>query len=102
MTATTFDYARALAGQSRDVRTRRTSTASRRSRLMDVELRRSSRCGRRAAAWSSVRDMLKYVQMELDEGVLPDGKRYIAKEALLARRDAAGGDRQGRHRTAWG
>ena len=24
-------------------------------------------------AWSSVRDMLKYVQMELDEGKLPDG-----------------------------
>jgi CubicO group peptidase (beta-lactamase class C family) len=37
-------------------------------------------------AWSNVRDMLKYVQMELDEGVLPNGKRYIAKDPLLARR----------------
>lgn len=37
-------------------------------------------------AWSSVRDMLKYVQMELDEGQLPDGRRYIGREALLARR----------------
>lgn len=37
-------------------------------------------------AWSSVRDMLKYVQMELDEGKLPDGKQYIAKDVLLARR----------------
>lgn len=37
-------------------------------------------------AWSTVRDVLKYVQMELAEGVLPGGKRYISKEALLARR----------------
>lgn len=37
-------------------------------------------------AWSNVRDMLKYVQMELDEGMLPGGRRYIAKDALLARR----------------
>ena len=37
-------------------------------------------------AWSSVRDMLKYVQMELAEGKLPNGKPYIAKDTLLARR----------------
>ncbi|MDQ6801906.1 MAG: beta-lactamase family protein [Acidobacteriota bacterium] len=36
--------------------------------------------------WSNVRDLMKYVRMELDEGVLPDGKRYISKDALLARR----------------
>ena len=36
--------------------------------------------------WSSVHDMLKYVQMELDEGALPDGTRYLSKETLLARR----------------
>jgi hypothetical protein len=38
------------------------------------------------AAWSNVRDMLRYVQMELDQGKLPDGKPYIAKEPLLERR----------------
>src|SRR5574340_689861 len=38
------------------------------------------------AAWSSVRDMLKYVSMELAEGRLPDGKTYIAKQPLLERR----------------
>jgi CubicO group peptidase (beta-lactamase class C family) len=38
------------------------------------------------AAWSTVRDMLKYVQMELAEGKLPNGKQYVSKEALLARR----------------
>ncbi|HYH00258.1 MAG TPA: serine hydrolase domain-containing protein [Terriglobales bacterium] len=38
------------------------------------------------AAWSSVRDMLKYVSMELAEGTLPNGNTYISKEPLLERR----------------
>jgi hypothetical protein len=38
------------------------------------------------AAWSSVRDMLQYVSMELAEGKLPDGSTYISKEPLLERR----------------
>ena len=37
-------------------------------------------------AWSSVRDMSKYVSMELAEGKLSDGKTYISKEPLLERR----------------
>ncbi len=37
-------------------------------------------------AWSNVRDMLKYVQMELADGKLPSGKQYISTDALLARR----------------
>jgi hypothetical protein len=37
-------------------------------------------------AWSNVTDMLKYVQMELSTGKLPDGKSYVAEEPLLARR----------------
>jgi CubicO group peptidase (beta-lactamase class C family) len=37
-------------------------------------------------AWSNVRDMLRYVAMELARGVLPDGRRYIGEDALLARR----------------
>ena len=37
-------------------------------------------------AWSSARDMLKYVQMELADGKLPGGKPYVSKDALLARR----------------
>ena len=35
------------------------------------------------AAWSNVRDLLKYVQMELAEGALPDGRRYVGKDILL-------------------
>lgn len=38
------------------------------------------------AAWSTINDMLKYVQMELDAGKLPDGSRYIAEAPLLQRR----------------
>jgi len=38
------------------------------------------------AAWSSVRDMLLYVSMELAEGQLPAGKRYIDRAPLLERR----------------
>jgi CubicO group peptidase (beta-lactamase class C family) len=37
-------------------------------------------------AWSTARDLLRYVQMELDEGKLPGGKPYLPKETLLARR----------------
>lgn len=37
-------------------------------------------------AWSAVSDMLRYVQMELSNGLLPDGKRYLSKQALLERR----------------
>jgi CubicO group peptidase (beta-lactamase class C family) len=35
--------------------------------------------------WSSVHDLVRYVQMELAKGVV-DGKRYIGEEALLTRR----------------
>jgi CubicO group peptidase (beta-lactamase class C family) len=38
------------------------------------------------AAWSSVKDVLAYVSLELAEGVLPGDKRYIGKDALLERR----------------
>ena len=38
------------------------------------------------AAWSNVNDMLAYINMELADGLLPDGRRYVSKEALLARR----------------
>ena len=37
-------------------------------------------------AWSNVRDLRRYVQMELANGKLPDGSRFISEEALLARR----------------
>ncbi len=40
------------------------------------------------AGWSSVNDMLRYIAMELEEGLLPDGERYIGATPLLERREA--------------
>src|SRR6185437_1470851 len=37
------------------------------------------------AAWSTVHDMLEYVQMELANGKLPGGKSYIGADPLRAR-----------------
>lgn len=84
MTATTFDYAAALNGDhamphSLDIDNRPAHAV--------MELNYSIIPMRPAgAAWSNVRDMLAYVGMELAEGMLPDGRRYISKESLLARR----------------
>ena len=39
-------------------------------------------------AWSNVRELMRYVTMELAEGKLPDGKAYLEREPLLARRIA--------------
>jgi CubicO group peptidase (beta-lactamase class C family) len=37
------------------------------------------------AIWSSAHDMAAYLRMELALGMLPDGRRYLSKENLLAR-----------------
>jgi CubicO group peptidase (beta-lactamase class C family) len=37
-------------------------------------------------AWSSAHDMIKYVQLEITQGLLPDGKRLVSAQNLLARR----------------
>ena len=85
MTSTTFDYPRALAGNhagayAPDIDGR----AARAAFEIDYSIIPLRPAG---AAWSSVNDMLKYVAMELAEGTLPNGARYIAKEPLLARRE---------------
>ncbi|HEY2482039.1 MAG TPA: serine hydrolase, partial [Caulobacteraceae bacterium] len=36
--------------------------------------------------WSSPHDLIKYVELELTEGLLPDGTRLVSAENLLARR----------------
>ena len=85
MNATTLDYARALAGNhaaphARDI-DGNTVVASMGLNYAELPSRPSG------AAWSNVRDMLRYVQMELANGLLPNGKRYIAENILLARRE---------------
>jgi CubicO group peptidase (beta-lactamase class C family) len=84
MKATTFDFARALAGNhagphSPDV-DGKPAKALMAVNYAVIPVRPAG------AAWSSVRDMLKYVSLELAEGKLPDGKTYISKEPLLDRR----------------
>jgi len=84
MTSTTFDYAKALAGNHA---TSHAQTVDGKTALALMDVNYSIIPFRPAgAAWSNIHDMLKYVQMELDEGTLPDGTRYIGKDALLARR----------------
>ncbi|HEY6176315.1 MAG TPA: serine hydrolase domain-containing protein [Kofleriaceae bacterium] len=84
MTATTFDYARVLRGNA--ARPHAMSLDGKPTAIA-LDLNYSIIPVRPAgAAWSSVTDMLKYVAMELAEGALPGGKRYIAKDVLLTRR----------------
>ncbi len=84
MKDTTFDFARALAGNhamphAPDV----DGTPARATMEVNYAVIPVRPAG---AAWSSVRDVLRYVAMELAEGTLPGGERYVSREALLARR----------------
>ena len=84
MASTTHDFARARRGNvatphAPDV-DGKTALAEGRTNLSIVPVRPAG------GAWSSVNDMVKYVAMELAEGKLPDGRTYISKEALFARR----------------
>ncbi len=84
MKSTTFDYARALAGDHADPHAPdidgKTAHAVMELNYSIIPLRPAG------AAWSNVTDMLRYVSMELADGKLPDGKPYIPKEPLLERR----------------
>jgi CubicO group peptidase (beta-lactamase class C family) len=84
MKTTTFDYARALAGNHAMPHA---PDVDGKTEHAVMELNYSIIPDRPAgAAWSNVKDMLHYVQMELDEGKLPGGATYIPKEPLLERR----------------
>ncbi len=84
MKSTTFDYPRALAG---DHAAPHAPDIDGKPALAVMELNYSVIPQRPAgAAWSNVTDMLRYVSMELANGALPDGGRYIPKEPLLERR----------------
>lgn len=86
MKASTFDYARALSGNHSMAHAPDVDGKPARAVF---ELNYSIIPLRPAGAgWSTVNDMLKYVSMELANGALPDGSRYISKEPLLARREA--------------
>jgi CubicO group peptidase (beta-lactamase class C family) len=84
MKSTTFDFKKALAQNHASAHS---SDVDGKPAHAVMELNYSIPAVRPAGgAWSNVSDMLRYVQMELDEGALPGGKRYIGRESLLARR----------------
>lgn len=84
MTDTTFDFDLALRG---NVAMPHDVDFDGKSAPAVMDLNKSIRAVRPAGgAWSTVRDMAKYVTMELAKGVLPDGKRYLSEEVLLERR----------------
>ncbi len=94
MTATTFDYARALKGNHA---TGHALDIDGKPSIANMAVNYSVRPLRPAGgAWSSVRDMLRYVQLELAKGALPNGKRLVSEDALLMRARAAGADRRRR------
>ncbi|HRI64377.1 MAG TPA: serine hydrolase domain-containing protein [Polyangium sp.] len=84
MKTTTFDFKRARTGNFASAHARDIDGKTVVSPEIFDEVVVSVRPA--GGAWSTVNDVLKYVQMELAEGKLPNGKQYISKEALLARR----------------
>src|SRR5262249_34426404 len=84
MNSTTFDYARALASNHASAHAPdidgKPAKAVMEINYCVIPLRPAG------GAWSNVRDMIAYVAMELAEGNLPDGHRYLEREPLLARR----------------
>ncbi len=83
MKATTFDYARALRGDHAEPHALdvdgKIAHAPMAMNYVVAPVRPAG------AAWSTVRDMLAYVAMELAKGKLPGGTSYIAEAALRAR-----------------
>jgi CubicO group peptidase (beta-lactamase class C family) len=84
MTRTTFDFAKALAGNFAsphgDNPDGKTALARMDANYSVVPLRPAG------GMWTSARDLSRYVQMELALGALPGGKRLVSRENLLERR----------------
>jgi CubicO group peptidase (beta-lactamase class C family) len=85
MTDTTFDFDRVLRGNhatphAEDIDGKTTFAVAEANRAM-IPVRPAG------GAWSSVKDLTRYVQMELAKGKLPNGKVLVSEKNLLARRD---------------
>jgi CubicO group peptidase (beta-lactamase class C family) len=84
MDDSTFDMARALAG---DHASPHGDDIDGKPRLANMAFNYVVEPARPAGGeWSSAHDVIKYVQLELTEGVLPDGQRLVSTDNLLARR----------------
>jgi CubicO group peptidase (beta-lactamase class C family) len=86
MTNTTFDFAKALAGNAAAPHdldfTGKPVPARMDINYSVVPLRPAG------GMWTSAHDLAKYLQMELARGALPDGARLVSEERLLERRKA--------------
>jgi CubicO group peptidase (beta-lactamase class C family) len=84
MKSTTFDYAKALAGNHA---TPHGEDVDRKTAVASMAINYSIYPARPAGGvWTSAADLIKYVQLELSQGKLPDGKPLVSAESLLARR----------------
>ena len=84
MKSTTFDYARALRG---DHATPHGDDVDGKPSVASMALNYSIVPARPAGGvWTSAADLIRYVQLELARGNLPDGTRLVSAENLLARR----------------
>jgi CubicO group peptidase (beta-lactamase class C family) len=84
MAATTFDYARAQAGEHASPHGEDINGVT---RVASMDLNAANHPSRPdGAQWSTLNDMLAYVRMELSEGKMPDGSRFIGAGPLLERR----------------
>ena len=84
MKSTTFDYARALAGNHASPHG---DDVDGRPTVASMALNYSIVPGRPAGGvWTSSGDLIRYVQLELALGKLPNGKQLVSAENLLARR----------------
>lgn len=84
MTSTHFSFARALKG---DVASPHALDIDGKAAVASHDLAYSIIPFRPAGgAWSTVRDMTRYAQLELAKGMLPNGKRLVSEANLLERR----------------
>lgn len=84
MKSTTFDYARALAGNHA---TPHGDDIDGNPKVASMDINYSIVPARPAGAvWTSSADLIRYVQDELNLGTLPNGKQLVSAENLLARR----------------
>jgi len=83
MTTTTFDFARAMKG---DVAQPHGDDVDGKVVRARMDLNYSVVPVRPAGGvWTSSRELAKYVEMELAKGMLPNGRRLVSQENLLAR-----------------
>lgn len=84
MKSTTFDYAKALAG---DHASPHGDDVDGNPKVSSMDINYSIVPARPAGAvWTSAADLSRYVQLELSQGKLPNGKQLVSAENLLMRR----------------